>query len=267
MFGPKLESLFQYALKSFDGRCLMLVEMNAQSRINYDRKWKFERVDGLLVQGKTIVDGKRYPILHQIRTQIQDDFQHIKVQYQSTGERHLFSLKEPEDFNRWLGKILSAEVKLLENDAGFPDEPNEGATLISRETLQELCKWFPSITYDNMRARLRPNIVVSWFGKPPFWEEYLAQRRSFAIGNTTFIGTGLVERCAVPSRDPTTGEALKGFQAQFSKARKENPPFFSQRNTFEKNGYFAGIYIKRDEPIKDVCTLQAGMEVFANIPM
>jgi uncharacterized protein YcbX len=131
-------------------------------------------------------------------------------------------------------------VHLRENqEGGFPDDTEAyGPTVISGATLAEVASWFPGVSPEEMRARLRPNLVLD--GVPAFWEDRLygkaGEPRRFLIGPVTVEGINPCQRCPVPPRNPQTGEAIEGFQKTFAAMRERTLPPWAERSRF--NHYY-----------------------------
>jgi uncharacterized protein len=73
-----------------------------------------------------------------------------------------------------------------------------------------------------VRQRLRANIEIG--DVEPFWEDRLSrgdgQPQPFRVGDVTFAGTTVCQRCAVPARDQQTGAVWPAFQKQFAQQRQ-----------------------------------------------
>ena len=86
------------------------------------------------------------------------------------------------------------------------------------------------------RVRFRANLEIG--GVPPFWEDRLyaekPNRVHFRIGDDEFHGNNPCRRCAVPPRDPFTGESAPGnFKTLFLKMREETLPPWAERSRFD----------------------------------
>jgi uncharacterized protein YcbX len=120
--------------------------------------------------------------------------------------------------------------------------------MVSRASLETIATWFSEdhdskLTGDDIRQRLRVNIVVE--GVPAFWEDRLLPEASeapgipFTIGGCSYEGVGPVLRCPVPTRDPHTGEIMRGFQRKLIQGREANLPPWSPRAAFVNGFYYA----------------------------
>ncbi len=102
-------------------------------------------------------------------------------------------------------------------------------------TIDTVAGWFGGVAPDEMRRRLRPNVVLG--GVPAFWEDHLfADRDSrvrFSIGGTALLGVNPCQRCVVPSRDPDTGDQIERFNQRFIEKRRETMPDWSGGDWFD----------------------------------
>lgn len=118
---------------------------------------------------------------------------------------------------------------------GFPDDPiASGPTIISTATLETVASWFPGISTDQMRLRLRANIEID--NVPPFWEDRLFGNPQevvrFQVGEVLFEGVNPCQRCVVPTRHPLTGKTYPKFQKIFSEKRQETLPDWANSSRF-----------------------------------
>lgn len=144
------------------------------------------------------------------------------------------------ELNDWLSRFFEQPVHVEENTAsGFPDDLKaSGPTIITTGTLTEVARWFPGLTLDGCRRRFRANLEIG--GTKPFWEDRLyvaeGQRVRFTIGEAILEGVNPCQRCAVPTRDPNTGEPIAGFQKAFAERRRATLPTWADRSRF--NHYY-----------------------------
>ncbi len=131
-------------------------------------------------------------------------------------------------------------VQLKQNlHTGFPDDTDSpGPTVISTATLIEVASWFPNISLDEMRRRIRANIEID--GVPAFWEDRLFSATGdgvfFRVGNVEFQGINPCQRCVVPTRDSLTATPYPHFQKTFIAKRQETLPSWVAASRF--NHYF-----------------------------
>ena len=108
-------------------------------------------------------------------------------------------------------------------------------TIVSTATLAAVAAWFPGLSVDSVRRRLRTNIEVD--GVPAFWEDVLYAAAPavvpFRIGAVTFVGSNPCQRCVVPSRDPDTGAALPAFSKRVAEQRAATLPDWAERTRFD----------------------------------
>ena len=86
-----------------------------------------------------------------------------------------------------------------------------------------------------MRRRFRANLEIG--DVPPFWEDRLCADEGFVV--RFIVGAVMLEgmmpwpRCAVPSRDPQTGEEDPGFQRHFAQRREATMPAWAPLARFD----------------------------------
>ncbi len=92
--------------------------------------------------------------------------------------------------------------------------------------IEEIASWFPEMSVEEMRLRLRANLEIG--GVPPFWEDQLFTEAGryvqFQVGEVLFEGINPCQRCVVPTRNSITGEATANFQKIFVTRRRETLP-------------------------------------------
>jgi len=100
--------------------------------------------------------------------------------------------------------------------------------------LAEVASWFPGVTIDEMRRRMRANLEID--GVPAFWEDQLFSESgeiiSFQVGDVQFFGVNPCQRCVVPTRDSFSGIAYPGFQKIFVQKRQNTLPEWAATSRF-----------------------------------
>lgn len=228
---PYLSRICIYPVKSLDGLSLTSANMLASGAIQHDRT--FALVDE---QGK-FVNGKRNRKVHRLRSHFDLAEGVLTLRVQNTEQEVSFRLDmEREALNAWLSTYFDCAVTVIANTAtGFPDDTEApGPTVISTATLQVVASWFPGLDEQAIRLRFRANLEIG--GVPAFWEDKLFTEVGsvvpFRIGDVRFEGTNPCQRCAVPSRDPYTGEVFPHFQEIVMRKRKESLPEWSTASRF-----------------------------------
>jgi len=233
-----VEHLCIYPIKSLDARPVERVEIVTNGGLAGDREYAL--FDG----DDDYVNGKNDPQIHPIRATYDGEPAHAEAVTLSTPEQasRQFDLTGVDSDTSaaladWLHEWFGYPVTLDRNRAGgFPDDTTaSGPTIISEATIDTVAGWFDGVEPDEMRRRLRPNIVIS--GVPAFWEDQLfADRDSrvrFSIGDVEFVGVNPCQRCVVPSRDPDTGEEIEGFNETFIRQRRATMPDWSGGDWFD----------------------------------
>ncbi|HEY9853449.1 MAG TPA: MOSC N-terminal beta barrel domain-containing protein [Leptolyngbyaceae cyanobacterium] len=245
---PYLAGIFIFPIKSLDAVAVDRATFLASGALQQDRE--FAIADS---QGK-FVNGKRNPKVHLLRSSWDATTKTVTLQIQNTAEKQVFNLpKQTNQLESWLSEYFGFSVQLIQNSVtGFPDDAiASGPTIISISTIETVASWFPGITINEMRLRLRANIEIG--GVPAFWEDRLfnnpEQIVQFQIGEVTFHGINPCQRCVVPTRNPLTGESYPHFQKVFSEKRKETLPSWVNPSYFN---HFYRLSINTKVPTSEV---------------
>lgn len=228
---PHLARICLYPIKSLPPVSPPQASLLAGGALQHDREWAFFTEDG------KVLNGKRTRQIHGLRSVFDLVSGSVYLEAADTGDSDLFHLPDDRDMLEvWLTHYFKQPVSVRQNtQSGFPDDLNApGPTIISTATLEEVASWFPGLSVDGARARFRANLEIG--GVPPFWEDCLFGEAEtvvpFQIGGVTFHGVNPCQRCAVPPRDPETGEVLSDFSQIFRAKREETLPSWAVRARF-----------------------------------
>jgi uncharacterized protein len=197
--------------------------------LQHDRRFALVDADG------EIINGKRTPMVHAIRSTF--DFKEDRLHLDLRGQKKSFQMAADRVvLEAWFSDYLPVSVKVVENKVnGFPDDLDaRGPTVISAATLETVASWF-AISVDDARFRFRTNLEVG--GVEPFWEDRLYREKGlgvrFQVGSVLFEGVNPCQRCVVPTRDPKTGDRIRGFQKTFAQRRQESLPAWANISRFD----------------------------------
>jgi hypothetical protein len=228
---PYLIGIYIYPIKSLDGIAVTQANVLLSGALESDREFAIFDEKG------NFVNGKRNAKVHLLRSRFAPNLKTLSLQIQDTEQKFVFHLDEERTaLEAWLSDYFGFPVKLLQNCvSGFPDDTNAlGPTVISTATIETAASWYPGISVDEMRIRLRANLEIG--GVPPFWEEKLftlaGSSVRFQIGEVIFEGINPCQRCVVPIRDPFTAEAYPNFQKTFVAKRKQTLPSWVESSRF-----------------------------------
>ena len=220
-----------YPLKSFDGVSLDHSIVQPSGALVADRRW------ALVDQQGEIVNGKRAATIHRIRAVFDLAAERVRLHIEGSNDVRTFGIKRDQvSLESWLRDHLGTAVTLIENrESGFPDDTEApGPTVISTATLRTVSEWF-GIALDEVRRRFRANLEID--DVEPFWEDRLFadvdRTVRFRIGRVELLGTNPCQRCAVPSRNPATGEVIAGFAKAFAELRKQALPDWATAARFD----------------------------------
>ncbi|MEH2041297.1 MAG: MOSC N-terminal beta barrel domain-containing protein [Nostoc sp.] len=220
---PYLAKILLYPVKSLDGVEVENARVLASGALQYDREFAIFDEQG------RFVNGKRHAKIHLIRAQFSLLNRTISLQIPDRNLQQIFHLdEERQGLEATLSDYFEFAVTLGQNSLmGFPDDTHSlGPTVISTATLAEVASWFPGLSVDEMRRRMRANIEID--GVPAFWEDRLFSEQgdlvSFRVGDVDFFGVNPCQRCIVPTRNSYLGEAYPNFQKIFTTQRQATLP-------------------------------------------
>lgn len=236
---PTLSQIAVHPVKALDPVALDRAAITDVGGLAGDRIYAIVDGDG------NYVNGKRTDAVHRLRASVDLETNRVALRLQGEGEVHEFHLDgDRAALEAWHSDYFGTDVELTPGKGGeqtdsavYGDGTKTGPTLISEATLREVAAWYDDITPEEMRLRMRPNLVVE--GVPAFWEDRLVAGggRRFRIGDVTLEGVDPVPRCVVPTRDPHTGETREGFQETFVEKREATFPEWGDRTSFEDTLY------------------------------
>ena len=227
---PYLARIRIYPIKGLDPVEVESVRTTPSGSLEHDREFALFDEEG------NVISGKRERKIHTIRSEVDFETQIFRFGYE--GKVYEFSFEETRAVEDFFSEVFGYKVFLRRSAEGFPDDRKaHGPTLVSRATLLEVASWF-DLSEENVRRRFRTNLEID--GVPTFWEDSLVGEDSpkeFYIGEVLFAGEGISKRCPVPTRDPVTGDELKGFVKTFVEMRKRTLPEWSPKRRFEDTFY------------------------------
>ena len=224
-----LEEIRVYPVKGLDGVSLDRAEITEGGTLAYDREFAlFE--DGEIINAK---DSDRF---HKLSTTFEPETRELRVSAPDGAELS-FSLRDEAEQARaqeWFSEYFEMDLTLRRNtELGYVDRRRMGPSVISTATLEAVASWFDDLSVEGARRRLRANVEVS--GVEPFWEDRFVGEDApvFEASGVRFEGVTPCARCAVPERDPDTGEPLDRFRKTFIENRRESFPEFADESAFD----------------------------------
>ncbi|HYX19150.1 MAG TPA: MOSC N-terminal beta barrel domain-containing protein [Nostoc sp.] len=220
---PYLAKILLYPVKSLDGVEVENARVLASGALQHDREFAiFDEQD-------RFVNGKRHAKINLIRSQFALLSRTISLHIPGGDSQQIFHLDEERPaLEATMSNFFEFAVTLKQNSLmGFPDDTySPGPTVISTATLAEVASWFPGLSVDEIRRRMRANIEID--GVPAFWEDRLFNEQgdfvSFRVGDVDFFGVNPCQRCIVPTRDSYLGKAYPNFQKIFATQRQATLP-------------------------------------------
>jgi uncharacterized protein YcbX len=232
---PHLADIRLHPIKSLDPVCLRESRIGPGGGLEHDRAWALYSVDGQKV------NGKRAVAIHLIRATFAPDLSSVTLSVPGDSRKlPTKTLAFPTDTRgggEWFTSYFEQPITVRHSPEGLPDDTiANGPTIISTATLQAVCELFPGITLEQARLRFRTTLEID--GVPALWEDQLfgEEERSavrFRIGDVNFEGSNPCARCAVPSRDPQTGEIIPDFQKRLSDFRRSHIPNWTAEARFD----------------------------------
>jgi hypothetical protein len=232
MSSARLARITVYPIKSLDGVEMSEANVLPCGALADDRR--FAIVD----QNGRVINGKRTPDVHRIRTETDLDFMQVQLRTLSEESSQKFSLtRDRQRLNDWFSEALGMACQVIENTVGgFPDDTEApGPTVISTATLREVASWFPNLSLDEARRRFRANLEID--GVEPFWEDRLVGSAGtevpFHIGRFGWLGVRPCQRCVVPARSSRRGQVTTWFQTTFVTSREHTLPSWAPADRFD----------------------------------
>lgn len=242
---PTLERIFIYPIKSMDGVSVNKAMIGVSGSLAGDREFAFMDEKG------EFVNGKRYPKMIQMRARFDLGTRRVTLRL---GGTTTYSLDDDRvQLAEVVGSFLGVRVALEHSPAGgFPDDTEaHGPTVVSRETLSEISRWFPGLSQAQMMLRFRPSIMIG--DCEPFWEDRLVGPKGspvpFSLGDIAIIGAKPCQRCSVPSRDPMSAQEYPRFARIFAARREQFLPEWAERSRFD---HFYRLAVNTDVPPSEI---------------
>ncbi|TXT22540.1 MAG: putative Fe-S protein [Planctomycetota bacterium] len=193
-------------------------------------------LDGVDVPQADVLPSGALAFDRQLAAEFDLDTVEITIRIRGQSATTFSLTQQTAELSRWLSEFFGSEIQLIENmDVGHPDDLQApGPTILGTGSLQEVASWF-GWPITQTRRRFRANIEV--VTATPFWEDRCfgspEQPIQFRMGSVVFEGSNPCARCAVPSRDPDTGEVFPRFAAEFAKRREATLPSWAERSRFD----------------------------------
>lgn len=229
---PYLASIQIFPVKSLEPAILRQVRIRQSGGLEGDRC--FAMFDS---EGKCI-NGKRNAGVHSLRSKHDPLTGELHLGSAETGLTAAFHVDgQNEQIETWLSEFFGMAVHFRRNtEEGFPDDRNSpGPTVLSTATLAEIAGWLAPLDIGQMRLRFRANLEIG--GVPAFWEDRLYGVKDslvrFRIGDCLLDGNNPCRRCAVPPRDPATGEGYPEFSQIFRQQREKTLPPWAEKSRFD----------------------------------
>ena len=219
-----------FPIKSLDGISVPSARLLPSGALEHDRRFAIVDDDG------RVVNAKRTAAIHRLQAAHDLSANEVTVTRPETQPKTFSLPDDHEALARWLSEHFGFPVHLEEDTrTGFPDDRSAGGpTIISTQTIELVAEWF-RLAADEVRQRFRANIEVD--ADTAFAEDQLfgnpGESVLFEVGEVALCGTNPCQRCAVPSRSPTTGDVLEQFVRRFSDFRQQSLPAWVARGAFD----------------------------------
>lgn len=232
----RVDGLYVYPIKALSGISVEQSTVLPGGTLEHDREYAIVDAEG------DTINGKRTPSVHPIDLAYDPATGQLRL---DGPDRSPLSVTLPaavEPVERWLADHFGVACTLVRDTRrGFVDRRDRGPSIVSLGTLREIASWFPALTPESVRRRLRPNIVIE--GVPAFWEDGLlaADRGRIDIDGLTIEAAEACGRCVVPERDPDTGTGIDDFRERFIKNRRRSLPAWISETTIDH--YYTAMVI------------------------
>jgi uncharacterized protein YcbX len=229
MSNTHVKRISLYPIKSLDPVVVEAARVLAGGGLEHDREF------ALFDEHGNVINGKREAGIHRVRARY--DLERFLV---TLNESTFHLIEDRAGIEEWFSKFLERRVTLQRNTlTGFPDDlESPGPTIVGFATLREVALWFGITERDETSRRFRANIELDT--NTPFWEDRLfgegGDHVEFRLGDVAVHGVNPCQRCAVPSRDPSTGSVTPDFQRVFAEQRASTLPSWAAKSRF--NHYY-----------------------------
>ncbi len=227
---PRLARIRIFPVKALDPVETQDARVVGGGGLVHDREFQLSGADGgpfnAKLLGKTII---------QMRAEFDLAFAEMSVRNGDSVLRVRLP-EDKEEIEAWFSAQLGRPTSLQQDSRlGFPDDTvASGPTVVSRATLEEVASWF-GLDLEETRRRFRTNLEIE--GVPAFWEDQLfgaSTPRPFRIGDVQLQGVNPCARCAVPTRNSRTGDAVPaGFAKIFGERRRRSLPEWAEASRFD----------------------------------
>lgn len=254
-----LNSIQIFPIKSLDRVLVNEIQVTTGQVLEFDRRWAIHRKR----DGRT-VNGKKYPAVHQLRAAFELEERVVRLQAPQQAEEKFMLVGDFHLLNEYLSDYFGEAVGVSEDGhKGFPDHTtgNVGASLVSRQTLQQVGAWF-DLPEEEVNRRMRMNFIVE--ANAAFEEDnWLSQSKEHP--NACNFGTVEVwpykpcVRCPVPTRDSRNGETIRGFQKEYVRCRLALQPQLLEHALYP-HAYMCGLVLIIPE-VSVGKTIRVGMPI------
>ena len=255
---PRLARITVYPIKSLPGMSLDSVRILPSGALADDRRW------ALIDDQDQIINAKRCLAIHRLDSRFQLAQGTIELRDRQQPAWYTFHIDADRPaMLEFIGSVLGQRVRLIEDaERGLPDDPDApGPTVVATASLAAIAGWFPGMGIDEARGRFRANLEID--GDEPFWEDRLIGPQGvdvrFQVGPVALLGVNPCQRCAVPTRDPASGEVTPSFAKIFSTRREASLGPDAPREQFD---HFYRLSVNTRLPIERLGgTIRVGNEV------
>lgn len=229
----RLSRIVIYPVKSLPGVNVSEAALTANSALMHDREY-------VLRSARGIINGKRDARIHQLAASCAIAGSDVRVTLGTGAAAATYTLNDPAQraqLQARLTQFFGEPVHIDRNtQGGFPDDTDApGPTIVAEASLAAVASWYPGHAVDDMRRRFRANLEIA--DCPAFWEDRLygapGETVVLRIGDARFTGTNPCKRCIVPTRDPSSGADLAGFQRIFVQQRRATLPAWANGARFD----------------------------------
>jgi uncharacterized protein YcbX len=226
----RVKSISIYPIKSLDPVDVTEARVLPSGALEYDREF------ALFDDAGKRINGKRDARIHRIRATYDLEDSLVTLSADDLPPETFHLTESRRQIEAWVGGFLGLPVFLQrDTQTGFPDDLEcPGPTIVGSATLGLVASWFNSEDLQATARRFRANVEISC--DTPFWEDRLFGSAEtiveFRIGDVLFHGVNPCQRCAVPSRDPQTGEVTADFQRLFAEKRERMLPPWATKSRF-----------------------------------
>ncbi len=211
-----LSKIIVYPFKSLEGVAIESSTFTSGGALKWDRRWK------LIDEHDNVINSKVTDQLISVNTNW--NIKAEQVSFESEVGDFTIGFTQLNKSSEYFSELFKKKVWVKEcSDLGFPDdEKYPGPTIVGTQSITELAKAFPDISFEEWVKRLRVNLLIEL--KRPFEEDLWLDQfidPVLSLGEQAKLElNNYCQRCNVPAKNPTFAKFNNEFRREFTDYRQ-----------------------------------------------